>query len=134
MKPKLRSLEARLALRLGLVLALTTGVVITVILYQGSQAADELTNEQLLSQTTALARAITTTDAGKAHLALSPALAARYRGSAAKEFFFIQDAEGQTIASSSEELAQIASELPLPGSEPHFFRLEQFGPGKEDYY
>lgn len=132
---RLRSLQARLAVRLGAVMVIATALVVGVVLYEGSQAADELGNEQLLGRANELARHVSRDPAGMPVLDLPPDLRRLYQVPPARaDLFLVQDAKGQTIAAFPPDFGTTAGELPLPGGAPRYFRLEQFGPNEADYY
>jgi hypothetical protein len=134
MKLGFRSLQARLAARLAVAFLIATVLVVSVILYQGSQAADELSNEQLLARAADLARLVHSDAAGVARLELSPKLAQVYRSPPEIELFLVKDDKGLVIAASSPGFADASNETAASGSAPTFFRLERFGPDNEDYY
>ncbi len=131
---RLRSLQARLAARLAIVVLTATALVVGVILYQGYQAADELGNKQLFARANELAKLVASDLAGKPGMVLPPKLEQSYRAPAALNLFLVQDGTGRVIATSSPEFATAASGFSVPGNAPIFFRLEQFGASEEDYY
>jgi signal transduction histidine kinase len=135
MRLRLQSLQGRLAARLAIVFVIATALVVGVILYQGSQAADELGNGQLLTRARELAHMVTLDAAGTARLELSPKLEQTFNTSAGIDLFLVQGEQGRVIAASSPEFAGATAQMPTPVSaEPVNFRLERFGSNGEDYY
>ena len=97
---ELRSLQARLASRLAAAFLIATALVVGIIVYQGSEAADELSNDQLMERAADLARLVHLDPAGVAHLELSPKLAQVYRSLPAAELFLVRDGNGRVITAS----------------------------------
>jgi signal transduction histidine kinase len=134
MKLRLRSLQARLAARLAIVILVAAAFVIGIILYQGYRAADELGNEQLYVRATELARLVKVDPAGATRLETPARFSQTFRTQAETDLFLVQDENGHVIAASQPEFTIAASQLSIPGSETRYFRLERFGPNGEDYY
>jgi signal transduction histidine kinase len=129
-----RSLQVQIAVRLGAVILLATLVGVGVIVYEGSQAADTLGNEVLLGRAKELARHVTRSDAGEAHLELPSYLDQIYQAPAETDLFLIQADTGQTVAASKPDVVAAIGEFPTADIIPRSFRIEQFGPNQLDYY
>jgi hypothetical protein len=127
MKLRLRSLQARLATRLAIVILVAAALVIGIILYRGYRAADELGNEQLYVRATELARLVKIDPAGATHLEMPAGFSQTFRTQAETGLFLVQDENGYVIAASQPEFTIAASKLSIPHSETKYFRLEQFG-------
>src|SRR5215472_5118833 len=113
MKLRLGSLQVRLAARLGIVIMIATALVVGVILYQGYQAADELSNEQLNARANELARLAKSDPTGRPGLDLPPKLAHSYHTPAGADLFLVQDEQRRVIAASSTEFSSVASSLSI---------------------
>jgi hypothetical protein len=133
MRPRLRSLQAQLAFRLSAVILIATALSVGVIVYEGFQAADALGNEELLARAHELARRVVPDAAGTVRVDLIPRLQQHYRAHAETDIFLLQNEAGATIAASGQDFAAVAGGLPRADFEPHYFRLERFGPNQEDY-
>src|SRR5215472_11703816 len=103
MNLRLRSLQARLAARLAVVILTAAALVVGVILYQGYLAADELGNEQLFARANELAGLVKSDLAGRPGMVLPPRLEQSYRRPEGANLFFVQDQTGRVIATSSPE-------------------------------
>jgi signal transduction histidine kinase len=127
-----RSLQGQLALRLAVVFMVVSAAGVGLLLWQGSDAADSFGLEMLRYRTAELARHLSRSPDGRAELNLPPDLAKLYRDQKGVNLYAIRTATGQTLASGK----MIAHEVATWHFDraPHNFRLEEFGPGQDDYY
>jgi len=129
-----QSLQFQLALRLGLLFLAATGIAVGALLYETSQIADELGEENLIERAEALARFIDKGPNGDYVFHLPADMAAFYTASAQTSVFVIRDRRGKAIATSSSEIETLVEGRALSGDDPRFFRLDAFGPASRDYY
>jgi hypothetical protein len=105
MRPQLRSLQAKLAVRLAVVILVATLLGVCALVFKGYNAADTLGNEELLARARELARYVVPDSTGAARLDLPPQLGRVYRPSAETDLFIVQDNTGHTITAAPRELA-----------------------------
>jgi len=129
-----RSLQLRLALRLGLLFLAATALTLAALLYQTYRAADSLGERNLIERAHDLARLIRRDDGGDPMIDLPPELAAAYGAPSGPSAFAIRDAGGRVIAASGDEIAALAARRSPANDEPAFFRLDSFGAMEREYY
>jgi signal transduction histidine kinase len=128
----LRSLEGRLALRLAIVFFMASAAGVGLLLWQGSDAADSFGLEMLRYRTSELASHLELAPDGRARLNLPPELAHLYRDVQGSNLYAIRTSSGQMLASGKNIANEVAGWQ--VGRSPHNFRLEEFGPRRDDYY
>jgi signal transduction histidine kinase len=128
------SLQSRLALRLLLLFAIATVVVLGIILVKAWTVADEMNQLELDRRATDLAHHVVGLPDGEAKLELPPALASIYDSPAQAYVYAIRTRGGQLIAAVPRELGELVGNWPPGGDEPSFFSLKAFGPRALDYY
>lgn len=127
-----RSLQGQLALRLAIVFFLVSAVGVGLLLWQGSDAADNFGLEMLRYRTGELAAHLVKSPDGKVAVQLPNDLARLYRDQQGVNLYAIKTASGQIIASGSNIASEISNWKFTPT--PRNFRLEEFGPRQDDYY
>ena len=127
-----RSLQLRLALSLAAVYVAATAIGVVVLLYQAYSTADALSKEDLNRRARHLAALATADGSAKFRVDLPDWLDALYRSGTF--LYAVNRPEGQVIAASSVEAGDLVARLPVPGSDPVYFRLRSFGDGKRDYF
>lgn len=129
-----RSLQLQLIFRLGLLFLAATGVAVGALLYETGRVADELGEENLIERAEALARFVVKGPSGDTVLNPPADMAAFYASPAQTSVFAIRDGRGEVIAASGDEFETLVQGRPLAGDKPRFFRIESFGPARQDYY
>lgn len=127
----MRSLQTQLALRLAAVFLVASALGIGVLLYEGMQTADRLSDVELTRRAAELAHSVIP---APDRLELSSKLKDVYAAPAMTEAFAVRKLDGQMLAASGAEFAAAVREWPAAGAEPRYFRLEGFGPTGDDYY
>ncbi len=131
---RLRSLQAQLALRLAAVFLVATIVGVGVLLYEGMNAADALSREELERHAVAFAQYITRGPDGTPRLELPPKLEQTYRSPSRTDIFAVRADDGRLIAASEPDVASLVAPSSTGNAEPRPLRLESFGPTGQDYY
>ena len=129
-----RSLQAQLALRLAVVFLVATVLAVGAVVYEGYSASDALGDEELARRAAELARHVARGADGTARLDLPEGLDQVYHSPSGTDLFAIRTDGGRVLAGSSPDLAAALAGWPPAGSDPRYFRLEGFGPGRQDYY
>lgn len=129
-----RSLQAQLALRLGLLLLAATALAIAALLYQTYRRADSLDEGNLLDRARQLATYVTREPDGSPVLRLPDQAAAAYRSPLATAEYAVRTADGQLVSASSAPILDFATKRTPARNEPDYFRLESFGIFGRDYY
>jgi Two-component sensor kinase N-terminal len=107
-----QSLQFRLALPLAALYVAATAIAVGVLFYQAYDTAGSLNDRELSLRADDLARAISTDDAGKAHLNLPPKLSSAYAAAAGDNIFAIRDSTGSLIAALPDEFSDRTSSCP----------------------
>lgn len=129
-----RSLQAQLAVRLATLYVLATLAAVGALVFQAYSAANELSDEDLSRRAADLAGFVTVDGTGQPRLDLPAKLAAAY-GSPAETFVFaVRDQNGRMFAASHSDVRELAAGWALAADEPKFFRLEDFGSSRQNYY
>ena len=126
-----QSLQFRLAVPLAALYVAATAIAVGILIYQAYDTAGSLNDRELSLRADDLARAISTDDAGKAHLNLPPKLASAYAAAAGDNIFAIRDSTGSLIAALPDEFSDRTARWPPATDEPNYFRLNL---GSNDYY
>jgi two-component system, OmpR family, sensor histidine kinase TctE len=134
MRLRLHSLQAQLAVRLAAVVVVATTLGIGALLYQGMNAGDALSNEQLVRRAAEIAQHIAVGPNGTPQLELPPKLDQVYRSSTRTNLFAVRVEGGSVIAASEPELSAMLARSDAGGAEPRALRLEGFGSTGQDYY
>jgi signal transduction histidine kinase len=127
-----RSLQGQLALRLALVFLVVSAAGVGLLLWQGSDAADDFGLEVLRHRTSELARHLVRAPNGQAVLNLPPALARLYGDKQSANLYMIRTANGQVLAS-EKDFADLVANWSIDRT-PRNFRTEEFGTHQDDYY
>ena len=130
--PGARSLQFQLALSLAAVYVAATAIAVIVLLYQAYSTADALSKEDLNRRAKHLAIVTAVDGAGTPRVELPEWLDALYK--TGNFLYAVSRPEGQAIASTNPEIADLVSRLPAPRDEPAYFRLKSFGAAKRDYF
>src|ERR1700688_47661 len=134
MRPRLRSLQAQLAIRLAAVILVATALGVGAIVYEGLNAADALGNEQLARRAAEIAQYVAAGSDGTLHLELPAKLDQTYRSPGRTDIFALRAGDGRLIAASEPELAAVIAQSSTAGTAPHPLRLEDFGSTSQGYY
>src|SRR5579871_1135539 len=131
---RLRSLQAKLALRLaGLYLAATI-IAVAALIYQAYETADTLNDRELSLRAVDLAHYVTVDSTGAARLTLPSELAARYQASGNTDIFAVRRTSDAVVAASPPSFGEVASKWPLGTDDPSYFHLKDFGGEGREYY
>jgi two-component system, OmpR family, sensor histidine kinase TctE len=133
MKLRLRSLQAQLALRLAAVFLVATLLGVCAVIYEGTQAAKTLGDDELERRAIQIARFVKKNPDGTARLELSPRLASLYSSPSRTRLLAIRKVDGTPIAASDAEFANEVQRGRLAGSERRAFSLDDFGLTSQDY-
>lgn len=124
-----RSLQLRLAIRLGSLLLVATLIAAATFFYLSYRTADSLSMRTLFRLAEELAESI------EHDRSLEPITQLAARGLLQEDTVFaIRDANGRLLAASDEEIGRFASARASAGRRPHFFRLDAYGPDAQVYY
>lgn len=124
-----RSLQLRLAIRLGALLLVSTLLAAGIFLYLSYRTADSLSMRALFRLSEELAESI------ERDRSLEPISELAERGLLQEDTVFaIRDAYGRLIAASDEEIGGFATMRARASRRPRFFRLDAFGPDGRVYY
>ena len=130
--PRARSLQLQLALSLAAVYIAATAIAIVVLLYQAYSTADALSKEDLNRRARHLASLATPDGSGAPRIDLPDWLDALYRSGTF--LYAVTRPEGPVVATSSPDVGDLVSRLPVPRDEPVYFRLRSFGAVGRDYF
>src|SRR5215813_9572650 len=103
---RLRSLQLRLAIRLGLAYVLAIAMAVSFFVYQAYDAAGSLSERQLGLRAADLARYIFLDGSGTPRLDLPQELAAAYAAASDADLFAIRASDGRVIAATSANFAE----------------------------
>jgi signal transduction histidine kinase len=126
------SLQGQLAVRLAIVFLLVSAAGVGLLLWQGSEAADDYGLEMLRYRADELANHIARAPDGRAQLTLPDDLKRLYNINQGNNLYAIRTNAGQVLASST-DVAELMSRWVVPNA-PRNFRLEEIGPRQDDYY
>src|SRR6266436_9399845 len=130
----LRSLQARLALRLAALYVVATTIAVGILIYQAYETADTLNDRELSLRAGDLARYVTVDSSGAARLELPAELAARYQAGGNTDIFAIRRASDAVVAASPPNFGEVAAKWPAGTDEPSYFHLKDFGGEGREYY
>jgi signal transduction histidine kinase len=133
MSRRIKSLQARLTLELGLLFIVASCLAVGGLIYSSSLTAGSLADRELGLRAEDLARYIALDENRNPRLELPPPLQQAYSAAAQQSLFAIRDADGHLVATSTPEIAALIARWPQADSEPSYFRLSKFGPLERDY-
>jgi signal transduction histidine kinase len=131
---RLRSLQLRLAVRLGLVYFAAIAVAVSFFINQAYNAAGSLSERQLGLRAADLARYVFLDASGTPRLDLPSELAAAYAAASDADLFAIRASDGRVIAASSTKFAEQVVGWPPVTENPGYLRLKSLGSPVRDYY
>jgi signal transduction histidine kinase len=131
---RLRSLQLRLATRLGLAYVLAIAMAVSFFVYQAYNAAGSLSERQLGLRAADLVRYIFLDGSGTPRLDLPQELAAAYAASSDADIFAIRASDGRVIAASPAKFAEQVAGWPPVTESPSYLRLKNLGSPARDYY
>ena len=124
-----RSLQLRLATRLGVLFLVATVLAAATFFYLSYRTADSLSTRDLFRLADELAESV------EEDGSLEPVSQLAARGLLEEHTVFaIRDGDGRVITASDDEIGRIAASRPPAGPRPHFFRLDAFGAAEQVYY
>ena len=130
----LRSLQAKLALRLAALYVVATAIAVGILIYQAYQTADTLNDRELSLRAADLARYVAVDSAGAARLELPPALAASYHAAGNMDIFAVRRSPDAVLAASPPEFGKLVAKWPAGSDDPSYFHLNDFGSDGHEYY
>ena len=134
MRIRFRSLQLRLAVRLGAVYITATLIAVAILLYQAYDTAGTLNDRDLNLRAADIARYVSMDPSGAAHLNLPPKLATAYQSASSADIFAVRIANGRTIAASPPSFGELVAAWPVATDDASYFRLKDFGADSHDYY
>lgn len=132
--PRLRSLQARLALRLAAMYVAATAIAVAALIYQAYETADTLNDRELSLRAADLARYVAVDPSGVARLELPPKLAARYQAAGSTDIFSIRTGQDTVLVASPTNFGAITARWPMGTDDPSYFQLEDLGSEQHQYY
>jgi len=129
-----KSLRAKLALRLAALYIVATAIAVGILIYQAYDTAASLNDRELSLRASDLARYVVVGSDGKAHLELPPALAAGYQAARDTDIFTVRRSADAVLAASPSSFGQVAAKWPLGTDDPSYFHLKDFGSDGREYY
>jgi signal transduction histidine kinase len=133
MRFRLRSLQAQLALRLAGVFLVATVLGVWAVIYEGTQAATTLGDDELERRAVQIGQFVTRAPDGTARLELSDRLKNLYGSPARTRLLALRKLDGTPIAASDTEFAKEIQLWPVENSGRHAFQLDDFGVTSQDY-
>jgi signal transduction histidine kinase len=131
---RLRSLQAKLALRLAALYLVATATAVGILVYQAYETADTLNDRELSLRAADLARYVSVDSAGVARLELPAELAARYQASGNADIFAVRRASDRLVAASPPNFGEVGAKWPAGTDDPSYFHLKEFGGEGREYY
>jgi signal transduction histidine kinase len=129
-----KSLRAKLALRLAALYIAATAIAVGILIYQAYDTAVSLNDRELSLRAADLARYVAVGSDGKAHLELPPALAASYQAARDTDIFTVRRSADAVLAASPSSFGEVAAKWPLGTDDPSYFHLKDFGSDGREYY
>src|SRR6266446_6528071 len=124
---RLRSLQAKLALRLAALYVAATVIAVAALIYEAYETADTLNDRELSLRAADLARYVAVDSTGAARLELPVELAARYQASGNTDIFAIRRASDAAVAASPPNFGEVAAKWPAGTDDPSYFHLKDLG-------
>src|SRR5229473_699459 len=131
---RIRSLQAKLALRLTALYVAATALAAAALIYQAYETADTLNDRELSLRAADLARYVAVDSAGAARLELPPELAARYQAGGNTDIFAVRRGSDAVLAASPPNFGEVAAKWPAGTDDPSYFHLKDFGGEGREYY
>lgn len=131
---RLRSLQAKLALRLAALYVAATAIAVGILIYQAYETADTLNDRELSLRAADLARHVAVDPAGAARLELPPDLAERYQAAGSTDIFTVRRGPDAVLAASPPNFGEVAAKWPVGTDDPSYFHLNDFGSEGREYY
>jgi signal transduction histidine kinase len=133
MKIWFRSLQAQLVLRLAAGFVVATLLAVSAIVYEGTQAAQSLGDDELERRAVQIAHFVERGPDGELHLTLPARLDQLYQSPARTRLLAVRSGNGAMIAASAPEFAAEVARWPPADGNRHPFQLDDFGPTSQDY-
>src|SRR5215831_1303961 len=130
----LRSLQAKLALRLAALYVAATAIAVAALIYQAYETADTLNDRELSLRAADLARHVTVDSTAAVRLELPTELAARYQAAGDSDIFAVRRSSDAVVAASPPNFGEVAAKWPAGTDEPSYFHLKDFGVEGREYY
>src|SRR6266853_5461505 len=131
---RIRSLQAKLALRLAALYVAATAIVVAALIYQAYETADTLNDRELSLRAADLARYVAVDSSGVVRLELPAELATRYRAAGTSDIFAVRHASDAVVAASPPTFGDVAAKWPVGTDDPSYFHLKDFGGEGREYY
>lgn len=132
--PRLRSLQARLALRLAVLYVAATTIAVAALIYQAYETADTLNDRELSLRAADLSQHVAVDTSGTVRLELPPELSARYQAAGNADIFAIRTGRDAVLMASPPNFGKTAAKWPMGTDEPSYFHLKDFGSEGHEYY
>jgi len=129
-----RSLQLRLAIRLALLYAVATAVMVGILVFRAYDTAETLNDRELSRRADDLGRAVSVDHAGNLRVELPPSLAAAYADRRETDIYAIRTPDHRILAASPASLGERVMSWPAPTDDPSYFHLTDTGEGRRDYY
>ncbi len=133
MKAQFRSLQAQLVLRLAAAFVVATVLAVSAIVYEGTQAARSLGDDELERRAVTIAHAVARGPDGALHLTLPARLDQLYHSPARTRLLAVRSSDGALVAASAPEFAAEVGRWPPADGKRRPFQLDDFGPTMQDY-
>ena len=130
----LKSLQARLALRLAVLYVVATAMGVGILIYQAYDTANTLNDRELSLRAADLARYVTIDSVGAARLELPAELAASYQAAGNIDIFAVRTGSDAVLAASPPGFGEFAAKWPTGTDDPSYFHLKDFGSEGREYY
>jgi signal transduction histidine kinase len=124
MRPRLRSLQARLALRVATLYIVATVLVIAVLMSRAYDTARSLNDQDLMARAKDLAGLVSVGADGLTRLDLRPNLAAVYDTARGGDIFAVRDANGRLIAAVPPRFGELVAGWPRATAEAVHFSTQ----------
>ena len=134
MRGRVRSLQARLAVRLAFVYVAAIAVVVGVLVYRAYETADSLNDRELSLRADDLGRSVVIDGSGALRLHMPAKLAAQYAAGLDRDIFAIRTPDGHLIAASPPSFGERVALWPAASDDPSYFRLTDLGASVGNYY
>ena len=133
MRLRMHSLQAQLALKLAAMFSLAALLAVCAVVYEGTQAAKTLGDDELEERAIQLARFISRGPDGTWHLELPSLQRQIYDSPARTRLLAARTTDGRLVVSTDAEFAEELQRWPAMARERYAFRLEDFGNARQDY-
>jgi two-component system, OmpR family, sensor histidine kinase TctE len=133
MSRRIKSLQVRLTVKLGLLFFVASCLAVGGLIYSASLTAGSMADRELGLRAEDLAHYIALDENRKPRLDLPTPLTQAYSEAAQQSLFAIRDKDGRPVEASTPEIGALIARWPQADSEPSYFRLSKFGPLERDY-